>query len=250
MHKIQDDYINASNLFTEALTISKDFGDATGKALALRSLGEISMLRRDYSHAIAFYSEALETISDKEGRVKALLDLAEAHRAEGRIEGRAGALLAHAELHYLQEEYTKAATLYSEVIEIYTDTGDEHKRAKSLYRLAKLQQLQGEYCEAVLFYSEAIKAYFNKGDSKGRVAALRGLAEVHRAQGNRQGRADALSALAQTHHLQKEYGRAISYYSEALGVFSDGQERDRALLGMAEAQQLQKDSSKGTRLYS
>lgn len=204
MHKIQDDYINASKLFTEALTISKNLGDATGKALSLRLLGEICMLKKEYSNAVLFYSEALETISDKEGRVKALLDLAETHRAEGSIQGRAGALLAHAELHDLKKEYTKAATLYSEAIKIYAYIGDEHKRAKSLYQLAKLHQLQAEYHEAVIFYSEAINAYADKADSKGRADALRGLAEVHRAQGNRQGRAYALSALAQTHQLQME----------------------------------------------
>ncbi|KIO24151.1 hypothetical protein M407DRAFT_26426 [Tulasnella calospora MUT 4182] len=222
MHKQQDDYINASKFFTEALGIYMGTGDGAGVASALCGLAATYRLQNKYSKAFKLYSQALKIrteIGDRKGRAKALWGLAEVHR--------------------LQNKRSKAISCYSEALKIRTDLGDKEGRAEVLFGLAEVHRLQNECSQAVAFYSEALQIRRDTGNRKERAKALLGLAYVHRIQkedskavtffsealqifteiGNRKGRAQALLCLADVHRDQNLHSDALCFYEQAAEIF-------------------------------
>ncbi|KIO23332.1 hypothetical protein M407DRAFT_27180 [Tulasnella calospora MUT 4182] len=223
MHYQQDDYINASNFFIEALDLYTQMGDSAGRADALYRLADLHYFRDEYSEALTLYSEVLDIrikISDRKGRARALRGLAGVHRD--------------------QEEYSTAATFYSEASQICTDIGDRQGRAYALDGLADVYRLQDEYSKAVPLYSEVAEICADIGESDGRADALWSLADVHRVRneyteavtllsealkiytdtGNRYGMANTLLSLADVDRNQDHYSDAISRYDQAAKIFA------------------------------
>ncbi|KIO27943.1 hypothetical protein M407DRAFT_22850 [Tulasnella calospora MUT 4182] len=205
MHYQQDDYMNASQKFTEALDMYTQMGDSAGRAEALYGLGQLHCSLYQYNEALTVYSEALEIqtkIGDRKERARVLRGLAEVHLHQAEYstattfyseaaqictdvddkEGRAYAIDGLAEVYRLQNEDSKAVTLYSEVAEIFADVGDRDGRAGALWSLADVHRYRNEYTEAASLYSEALNIYTDIGNQDGRASALLGLGDNHRAQ--------------------------------------------------------------------
>lgn len=83
-------------------------------------------------------------------------------------------------MHRVQKEYSEASTLYSEALQIWTDTGNQQGRADALWGLAQVHQFLNEYNNAIVLYSEALQIWTDIGDRQGMANALRGLHQVYR----------------------------------------------------------------------
>lgn len=75
MHQFRSEYINAINLYSEALQIFTIVGDHSERARSLWSLAEVHQSQNEWSEAGKLCSEALQItteIGDRLGRVTAL----------------------------------------------------------------------------------------------------------------------------------------------------------------------------------
>ncbi|KIO23331.1 hypothetical protein M407DRAFT_27179 [Tulasnella calospora MUT 4182] len=222
MHKQQDDYMNASRFFTEAMDMYTQMGDSAGRAGALNGLAQVHYLRDEYNDALTLYSEALEIrtkIGDRKGRATVLRGIAS--------------------VHYYQDKYSTAAEFYSEAAQISTEIDDTAGRSYALDGLAEVYRLQNEYSKAVTLYSEVAEIFGNIGNRARKAGALWGLAEVHREQkehtaaaalfsevfqiytdiGDRYGIANTLLCLADAHRDQDHHSDAIRLYEQAAENF-------------------------------
>ncbi|KAG9031507.1 hypothetical protein FS837_002957 [Tulasnella sp. UAMH 9824] len=199
MHKQQDDYVNASKFYMEALGIYTGTADRRWRAAVLDRLAGIHRLQGQPEEAIALYSEALETFKSCDERTM-----------------KAQTLCGLAQTYQIQYKYSQAATFLSDALEIYIDINDTQGKADALLGLAEVHRLQKEYNDATTCYSDALQIFTDSGDRQGRASALWGLGEVHR--------------------LQTEYNQATTLFSDALQIYIDiGHIRGRAfvLLGLA-----------------
>lgn len=254
LHEYQDDYISASNLYTEALGIYTDRADDAQRASTLIRLADLHRYQSEYSKALKFYSEASQIctgIGGKRQKAWAAFGLGEVHRAQeeykqaelhysealelftgiGEGGGRAAALLGLAHVHRCQGENGRAALRYSEAAQICIDIGNERRRGEALFGLAVLREAQKEYGEAVTCYSQALQIYTDVGSKDGRAHTLWGIARVY--------------------HAQHEYSKAITSLSEVVQIFTDignKQERTRALSYLASVHQDQEHHSDAIQL--
>ncbi|KAG8915243.1 Receptor-interacting serine/threonine-protein kinase 2 [Tulasnella sp. 408] len=256
MHRLRNDYVNASKLYTEAIRLFTETADSQRKAHNLLGLGHTYRLQSECSEAVKLYSEALEIFTDI-----------------GDGEGKADALVNLAHVHMLRDEYDQAAIFYTEALEIQTSLGRRHGMADALSGLAGVHRFRYQHDQAFTCYSKAIEIRTDLGDRHGKADALRGLAEVHRFLkeygkaikvysesleirtefGDRGGRADCLWGLAEVHYAQGESEKAIELYSEALKIRSDIGDRHEeaaAMRGLARVHRGQGNYSEAVKLFS
>lgn len=195
VYRLQSMYNEATSLYVGALEIHTDLGDRQGIVDTLRGLADVyplqSLFYMDHSSsliprairylhnkAVSLYSKSLEILSDfrdRRDRTYALCALADVYRF-------------HLPYHedpidsfrptYHRDLYKKAASLYSEALEIHTDLGDRRGRADTLCALADVYQRQRLYNHAIPLYSEALEIRTDLGDRQGRFDALSALADL------------------------------------------------------------------------
>ncbi|KAG8945401.1 hypothetical protein FRC04_000852 [Tulasnella sp. 424] len=98
----------------------------------------------------------------------------------------------------MEHKYTKAITLYSEALQIYSDTGNREGRVDPLWGLADVHQVRSE---AIMLSSKALQIRTKTSTKMGQGLCLLGLADIH--------------------WLQNEYSEAeaVMIYSEVLQIY-------------------------------
>lgn len=85
-----------------------------------------------------------------------------------------------ARVHFSQQKYSQAITLFSEALEICTDIGDRYGRAFSLSCLGDVHRDQGNHGDAIGPYTEAAEVFEQIGRTEDAAYASRQAAKVRR----------------------------------------------------------------------
>ncbi len=192
----------ARRLLTEAQTIYRAAGNASGQADCLGSLGDIARMQGDNPEARRLLTEAQGIYS-----------------AAGNTSGQANCLRSLGDIAYMQDEYPEARRLLAEAQGLYRAAGNASGQADCLQSLGDIARMQDEYPEARQLLTEA------QG--------------IYRAAGSASGQADCLKSLGNIAYMQGEYPEARRLLREAQGIYREagiasGQANCLRSLGMVE----------------
>ncbi|KAG8901866.1 hypothetical protein FRC00_003855 [Tulasnella sp. 408] len=242
MYQSRGEHAKALDFLVRAVQASRIHGSRETLVSSLRDLARLHQLRKEYSKAIALYSEIEADPGRNVDVAGDLCNLALLHRLQNKHNKAIGqsthsrdikeeeriakALWNLAVVYRQQNDTKKAIQFYSEVLQIRTDLDDNQGRADALLGLADVHKHSSQYDQAIRLYSEALVILTTLGDGRGRADALLRLAAVHRLRGkhdnttllytevvriftdlgDKGGRADALRRLAEVRHLEQQPG--------------------------------------------
>jgi predicted ATPase/class 3 adenylate cyclase/Tfp pilus assembly protein PilF len=218
---MQGDYVTASALYEESLTIFRELGDKRGIANALNNMGLVAFCQGDYTGARALHEESLATrqeLGDKGGNAASLNNLGNVAREQG--------------------DYTGARALYEQSLAIRRDLGDKRGIAISLHNLGLVAFEQGDYAGARTLHEESLTIRRELGDKVGIAHCLNDLGNVAREQGdyavaralyeeslaireelaNKEGIAASLSSLGNVANEQGDHAMARTLYEQSLTI--------------------------------
>jgi DNA-binding NarL/FixJ family response regulator len=162
----QTDYVHATALHEEALSLQRGLGDRHGIAFSLNNLGAQALEQADYESAAKWLEESLalsREIGDRRIAGYALHNLAEVARHQG--------------------NYWQAAALYNESLATFREIRDPWAISISLIWLGVAMQYLGEYDSATAYIKEGLALCLEVGIKRSIAEGLEGLARVVLAQG-------------------------------------------------------------------
>lgn len=177
--EIQSDYTRAESLFSEALEMYRQSGDAAGEAMALNGLGEIAELNGQYDRANDFHGQALKL-----------------YRQTGRLRESAGPLNNLATVAYYQGKYEQATTLWEDALAVVRELGDLRATGLLLGNLGSAAMTREDFDSAVSLHEENLAVARQLHDPGAIGIALSNLAEAVQLQGRQNGESDDLLAEA------------------------------------------------------
>ena len=276
----QDDGAGAQGRALEALQESRRLRYRAGEGQALTTLGSLSQSRGEYMPAVLQLEEAVRVCreaGDGDATWRAINNLAEAHRFQGRLDG-ARALFEEAlalaqrrgdgwgmaqavrQLGLVAEasrNYGQAAQLLEESLTLWQAVGATRGKHWSLLELGRVVLAQGNLQEAQSLMAESLRVCREVWDRRGIARCLEGLSSLAAASGKPAqaarlfGAAEALRTAIGTPILpgeQQLYEGALSTASHELGLdhFARAIEQGRASpveRAIAEAEELLRSSN-------
>lgn len=169
----------ARECLDRAISIFRELGDVTGEADALHTLGSVEYTQADYPLALQRFHRALALA-----------------RAAGERRIESNALNGAATAHYALGDYPRAAKLYLETLSLRRELGDRGTESGTLSNLGLVHQELGDFAAAADLHREAL--------------------EIKRALGDRQGEANVLANLGVALHRLTEHEEARRLHREAL----------------------------------
>jgi tetratricopeptide (TPR) repeat protein len=166
----------------EALAIGRELGDQWTIATALRNLGMLASIQRNYVEARSLLEQSLEIWREM--------------GAEGKM-GSSRTLQFLGDVALNQDEQERARSLYEESAAIWREHGEMNFLAYSLRRLGQLAKREGDYKKAVALCKESLTLNHELGDLRGMLACMAGFAAIAVAQGKFE-RAASLMAAVET----------------------------------------------------
>jgi predicted ATPase/class 3 adenylate cyclase len=162
----QIDYVAARGLFEESLTIRRELGDRRGIAILLSNLGYVAWLQSDFVAASALLEESL-SISRKLGDRR----------------GSAWSLINWGNVAYAQSHHAEARTLYEEGLSICREFGDRQGMAWALMGLGCVVSAENDPVAAWTLFEEGLSISRALGNRMGSAWCLEDMAAVLLAQG-------------------------------------------------------------------
>lgn len=242
-HLCQNQYRQAIERYTQALTLNQKTAWLDGQAAALGNLGLVYWELGRLDEAVRHYEQALAL--DRQtgrlaGQAASLGNLGQVHRELGRLE-------------QATDHSTQALTLHRQ-------TGARGGAAIDLTTLGEADHALGRFDHALDHLSEALTLHREVGNRGAEADTLRVLAQVHRDAGHhahalelahtglalardvgeRRLQADALNTVATIHQRLGQHSQAIEHHQQALHLASETEARYPevvALLGLAAAHQ-------------
>jgi tetratricopeptide (TPR) repeat protein len=203
----QGDYAAARQYYQQALDISTQLGDPSGRAAALGNLGNVAGRQGDYAAARQYYQQALDIstqFGDPGGEANTLNNLGIVAWSQGDSaaarqycqqaldrfiqlgdpSGQADALCNLGNVAGRQGDYASARQYYQQALDISTQLGDPSGRAAALGNLGNVAGRQGDYATARQYYQQALDISTQFGDPGGEANALNSLGIVAWSQGD------------------------------------------------------------------
>ena len=178
------DYRQAVDLYTQALTISRDIGDRNIEGNGLCGLGNCHVSLGNYRQAIDLYTQALaiaRDIGDRQGEGQDLGNLGICHASLG--------------------DYPQAIDLHTQALAIDRDIGDRQGEGQDLGNLGICHSDLGDYPQAIDLHTQALA--------------------IDRDIGDRQGEGQDLGNLGICHSDLGDYPQAIDLHTQALAIARD-----------------------------
>ena len=197
----QGDYVQATLLFEQALTMMRALDGRSGESDMLFHLGDVASNQGNYADARSQLEQALaiyQNIGNRHGEAKSL--------------GQIGYILRE------QGDFAAACSLHEAALDIHRNLGD---RMNEVWVLSSLGYV-----------------YHGQGDPRRAQDAFAQALEIYRAFGNRSGEAWSLASLGFITYAQGDYASACPLLEEALAINreldnSAGEAWDLDLLGSA-----------------
>ncbi len=163
---VQGDYVGATALCTEGLSLYRALGDRRGMAGALNLLGNVAENQGDYARAAALSEESLEiyrALDDRRGTALALNNL-------GVV-----ALARH--------DHARAAALFEESLALNRALDDQRGISAALHNLGDIARDLGDPARAAALYTESLVLYQAMENRAGIAGCLENVAEAAGARG-------------------------------------------------------------------
>ena len=138
----QGHYLQAREMYEEALEVDKQLGDLRNQAVDLGQLGALALTQRDYAEAHSRYTEAL-----------AIFRLLNEQVSEAHVWHQLG-IVAQS-----QNEWTEAERCYRESLALHEQLEDTSSAAKACNQLAIIAEHAGRHPEAEGWYKRALERY-------------------------------------------------------------------------------------------
>jgi non-specific serine/threonine protein kinase len=160
------DYARATEVLEEAIAIRQDMGDSRGVAISLNNLANIASDRGDYALARHYYAECVEIHRSVQNAVMLSVALNNLGNT----------------LRYLGE-YDEAQRLVEESLAIKRDLADRVEIASSLHKLAEIEWCRRNYDKARGLCEEGLAALEGTGDKEATGLLYNALGEIARTEG-------------------------------------------------------------------
>jgi predicted ATPase/Tfp pilus assembly protein PilF/predicted Ser/Thr protein kinase len=213
------DLEQAGQMFREAYTIFKEFGNRRGMGFTSNNLGGIYFRQGDYEQAERHFRESY-TIS----------------RDIGDRTGIGHALSALGNLAFFLHDYEKAKNIYHDVLAVRREIGNQREIAESLSDLGSVAMALGQVDEGQRYYEEVLAISRRIGDRLGSASALFGLGEIRARHKDADGArsnfeqvlaiaqevgnnvliAQSMAGLAEVAIYEGDFDRAGNYYLQVL----------------------------------
>ncbi|KAG9030203.1 hypothetical protein FS837_003328 [Tulasnella sp. UAMH 9824] len=213
----------ARKYFQRALEVSQSVGDESGKARALKALGDACHRQNEHSEAVELLIQAkniFSQIGDRLGFAQSVDSLGDVYR--------------------MRDEYSKAEESYVQAQGIYLELLDTLGLAQTAANLGDLYRLRDEYTKAEQSYTQARDLYHKIGSELGVAESVKGLGDVYRMRseyskaeesykqasdiysqiGNQLGFAQSVKSLGDVYLMRSEYSRAEESYNRAQDIYS------------------------------
>ncbi|KAE9406943.1 TPR-like protein [Gymnopus androsaceus JB14] len=225
--RMQNEYLEAKLLFTEALTQFEKVGNQLGVAQCIQSLGDIWRMQHKYSEAKLLLAEA-KTKFDWVGNQ---LGVAQCTQSLG-------------DICRMQSEYSEAKLLLTDAKiqfeKISNQFGNQLGAAQCIQNLGDICRMQDEYPEAKLLLMEAKTQFEKVGNKLGASQCIQHLGDICSIQGeyseakllltgaktqfekvgNQLGAAQCIKSLGSIYGMQNEYSEAKLLLTEATYQFN------------------------------
>jgi tetratricopeptide (TPR) repeat protein len=221
---------------------------------ALYAAATLAFIQCDFEVVRAFYEEILTISREQENK-----------------QGIAAALNGLGNVGYRQGDYASAGRFYEESLTIRRELGNKHDVAYSLNNLGSVAQHQGDYERARALLEESLATLRELGDMTGVTAVLNNLGDVAFAQGdhaaagrfyegslgierelkNKEGIAFELGNVGKVALRLGDYSRARELMDESLVLRTELGDKVgvvKCLVGIAEAERIQKRPERGAQL--
>jgi tetratricopeptide (TPR) repeat protein len=139
LYTAEDDLPKAEKTFLESLTIYTRLSDATGRTVALRTLGAVYCLEGRFDDASRALKQALKLAKDSEPRLVAQV------------------LNSLGVLNYQQGKHHDAESFFNQALELVSPTGSLWNSGEVLSNLASVYQAKGQFEKSEDFYMRAVK---------------------------------------------------------------------------------------------
>lgn len=216
-----DDWRRICHLMASA---ARHAGNSRWEGMALRGLGELSLLEYRLDEAIVCFERshaAFGSVGEQHGQAVAMSGIGAAH-----VEAR---------------RFDDALVSLRHALVALRQVGDHRSEAWALRRLGTLHQLQGQHDSAAAYFEQALTVLHEVGDPIGEAGVLDRLGAVRAAQGRRQeariqierslrlrrqhgdhfGEARALSGLGELNHTEASWEAAADCLGDALRLWRE-----------------------------
>jgi len=204
-----------------ALQVTRSHNMPASRVEICLELGEIMMLRGDWSGAERFYEEACQAA-----------DTADSEELKARC------LIASGALKVRREEFPEAEKLFTQALELSRAESSADRRLEILLNLGYIHQHSENFDQARRFYEEAYHTALQRRDDTAAVTALSNLGRIkyeqdqveealelfHQAleylrnSGDLQQTGNWLGHIGSVYYAMEDYETAIDYYSQALSL--------------------------------
>ena len=198
--------------YQKAAELRLAVGDVRGRAISLKNIATVHMIRGDLARSQANLAAALkllEGLGDKAG-------MAELLNAFGGLEEERGS-------------YAEALSHYRNALQIWRAIGDQRSLARSYNNVGYAYYLLSDYENAMVYFQQASQLYRTTGDKKGSMLVSQSIGLVQLAQGPWEGAVKSfLESLNQGREEESKNAQAVSH--GYLGVAAQYQGRYAAAL--------------------
>ncbi|MBD2353385.1 tetratricopeptide repeat protein [Tolypothrix sp. FACHB-123] len=229
----QGKFLEAIELFKQALAIRQAIKDRMGETFSLYSIGKVYSKTGQYSQALEAYQQALairRQIGAKAGEVDILYKIAEVYEKMG--------------------HYPKALEYYQQALNIAKDVGSRTGESDTLNGIGAAYRSVGNYAQALDYHQQALAIARKTNDQIEEAESLNKIGVVHRHLGDytkalelyqqaltiakrigdRFLEGDTLGNIGVVYDYAGQYSQALDYYQQALTIFQ--QIRNRQLIGI------------------
>jgi predicted ATPase/DNA-binding NarL/FixJ family response regulator len=181
---VQGNIEQASRLFEESLTLSRDLQDAYGTAMALSGIGRIAHLQGKQEQAVDLYEECLAMF-----------------QSLGMVEEVAWSLMRLGILALECSDYPRARTLFAESLANFQSVGFTWGATWAQIHLGDVALAGHQFPEAADFYQRSLELFQQLGDKTSA--------------------ADAIARLGHAAASQRAIARAKEYYRDAFRLYRE-----------------------------